>query len=52
MKEKALVDMEVFIINYKRKRRLNRKEPRMLKTLKISKFKRFIISRKEWRDGK
>jgi len=23
MKEKALVDMEVFIINYKRKRRLN-----------------------------
>lgn len=50
MQEQVQAEMEAFIIKYKRKRRLKRCEPRMLKTLKSPKFKKLNISRKEWRN--
>ena len=51
MQEKALEEMESFIIKYKRKRRLKRREPRLLKTIRTPKFKKLNITREEWRNG-
>lgn len=51
MQEKVRVEMDIFIKKIKRKRRLNRREPRMVKTYRTSKFKLLKISREVWRNA-
>lgn len=51
MQEKAQEEMDLLILKYKRKRRLKRREPRLLKTLRTSKFNIMKVSRKEWKQG-